>query len=66
MATSVSKTEFRNAMARVCALIEARLVGTHNVFIGVVVDIRCRRDGHALLYFDRNYVRGAHDEPSVP
>lgn len=39
-----------------CRLIEARLVGTHNIFIGEVVDIRCRRDGHALLYFDRNYV----------
>ena len=39
-----------------CRLIEARLVGTHNIFIGEVTDIRCRRDGHALLYFDRNYV----------
>lgn len=39
-----------------CRLTEARLVGTHNIFIGEVVDIRCRRDGHALLYFDRNYV----------
>lgn len=39
-----------------CRLIEARLVGTHNIFSGEVVDIRCRRDGHALLYFDRNYV----------
>jgi flavin reductase len=39
-----------------CRLIEARLVGTHNIFIGEVIDIRCRRDGHALLYFDRNYV----------
>jgi flavin reductase len=39
-----------------CRLTDARLVGTHNIFIGEVVDIRCRRDGHALLYFDRNYV----------
>ncbi|MCY1666630.1 flavin reductase [Rhizobium sp. SL86] len=39
-----------------CRLIEARLVGTHNIFIGEVIDIRCRRDGHALIYFDRNYV----------
>lgn len=39
-----------------CRLVEARLVGTHNIFIGEVVDIRSRKDGHALLYFDRNYV----------
>ena len=39
-----------------CKLTEARLVGTHNLLIGEVVDIRSRRDGHALLYFDRNYV----------
>jgi flavin reductase len=39
-----------------CRLTEARLVGTHNILIGEVVDIRSRRDGHALLYFDRNYV----------
>ncbi|TCU19957.1 flavin reductase [Rhizobium sullae] len=39
-----------------CNLIEARLVGTHNILIGEVVEIRSRRDGHALLYFDRNYV----------
>ncbi|PSJ65146.1 flavin reductase [Kumtagia ephedrae] len=39
-----------------CRLAEARPVGTHNIFIGEVVGIRSRRDGHALLYFDRNYV----------
>lgn len=39
-----------------CRLTEARLVGTHNIFIGEVIDIRARKDGHALLYFDRNYV----------
>jgi flavin reductase len=39
-----------------CRLVEARLVGTHNIFIGEVVDIRSRKDGHALIYFDRNYV----------
>lgn len=39
-----------------CRLMEARLVGTHNIFIGEVIDIRSRKDGHALLYFDRNYV----------
>lgn len=39
-----------------CRLSEARLVGTHNILIGEVMDIRSRRDGHALLYFDRNYV----------
>ncbi|MGO4568512.1 flavin reductase [Rhizobium sp. 2YAF20] len=39
-----------------CRLTEARLVGTHHIFIGEVIDIRSRKDGHALLYFDRNYV----------
>lgn len=39
-----------------CRLTEAKLVGTHNILIGEVMDIRCRHDGHALLYFDRNYV----------
>lgn len=39
-----------------CRLAEARLVGTHNILIGEVVEIRSRKDGHALLYFDRNYV----------
>ncbi|MDK4740525.1 flavin reductase [Rhizobium sp. CNPSo 3464] len=39
-----------------CRLVESRLIGTHNIFIGEVVDIRSRKDGHALLYFDRNYV----------
>lgn len=39
-----------------CRLVETRPVGTHNIFIGEVVEIRSRRDGHALLYFDRGYV----------
>lgn len=39
-----------------CRLADARLVGTHNVLIGEVVGVRSRQDGHALLYFDRNYV----------
>lgn len=39
-----------------CYLKEARLVGTHNVMMGEVMEIRARRDGHALLYFDRNFV----------
>lgn len=39
-----------------CRLSEARLVGTHHIFIGRVTDIRSRQDGDALLYFDRTYV----------
>ncbi|WP_011581789.1 MULTISPECIES: flavin reductase [Chelativorans] len=39
-----------------CQLIDARPVGTHNIFMGQVVEIRTRKDGHALLYFDRNFV----------
>jgi flavin reductase len=40
-----------------CRLVEAKLVGTHNIFIGQVIGIRSRPDGEALLYFDRSYVR---------
>jgi flavin reductase len=39
-----------------CRLVEARLVGTHHIFIGQVMGIRSRVDGNALLYFDRNYI----------
>lgn len=39
-----------------CRLIEARVVGTHHIFLGQVVGIRSRPDGNALLYFDRNYI----------
>ncbi|ARQ14428.1 FMN reductase (NADH) 2 (plasmid) [Rhizobium etli] len=39
-----------------CRLTEARLVGTHHIFIGQVIGIRSRTDGNALLYFDRNYI----------
>lgn len=39
-----------------CRLAEARMVGTHHIFLGRVTDIRARPDGNALLYFDRNYV----------
>lgn len=39
-----------------CYLKEARLVGTHNIMIGEVMEIRARRDGQALLYFDRSFV----------
>jgi len=39
-----------------CRLTEARLVGTHHIFIGQVIGIRARADGNALLYFDRNYI----------
>ena len=38
-----------------CHLIDRHLVGSHHIFIGEVVDIRSRKDGHALLYFDRGY-----------
>ncbi|MBX9457989.1 MAG: flavin reductase [Rhizobium sp.] len=39
-----------------CRLSEARLVGTHHIFIGQVMGIRSRVDGNALLYFNRSYV----------
>ena len=40
-----------------CRLIDRHLVGSHHIFIGEVMDIRSRRDGQALLYFDRGYVQ---------
>ena len=39
-----------------CRLAEARLVGTHHIFIGQVQGIRSRADGNALLYFDRSFI----------
>lgn len=39
-----------------CHLQEARLIGTHNILIGEVREIRSRPDGNALLYFDRSFV----------
>jgi flavin reductase len=39
-----------------CEIADIHAVGTHNVMIGLVTDIRQRRDGSALLYFDRHYV----------
>jgi flavin reductase len=39
-----------------CRVSDVRPVGTHNIFIADVIDIRSRSDGHALLYFDRSYV----------
>lgn len=40
-----------------CLLDDVRQVGTHHVFIGRVESLRSRTDGHALAYFDRNYVQ---------
>lgn len=39
-----------------CTIVDSHRVGTHNVMIGAVQEIRQRVDGSALLYFDRNYV----------
>jgi flavin reductase len=39
-----------------CELEDVKRVGTHNILIGKVIDIRQRADGNALLYFDRHYV----------
>jgi flavin reductase len=39
-----------------CHLTEARLIGTHNILIGAVTEIRARQDGNALLYFDRSFL----------
>jgi flavin reductase len=39
-----------------CRIVDVQKVGTHNILIGEVEDIRQRPDGSALLYFDRHYV----------
>lgn len=39
-----------------CAITAMHRVGTHYVMIGQVTEIRQRKDGNPLLYFDRNYV----------
>ncbi|MEO8683412.1 MAG: flavin reductase [Devosia sp.] len=39
-----------------CELVDLHRVGTHNVLIGHVKELRIRGDGNALLYFDRSYV----------
>ena len=39
-----------------CEVIDIHRIGTHNVMVGQVFDIRQRLDGSALLYFDRHYV----------
>ena len=39
-----------------CRLADSHRVGTHNILIGEITEIRNRADGHALLYFDRNFV----------
>jgi flavin reductase len=39
-----------------CEIIDMHRVGTHNVMIGQVTEIKQRADGNALLYFDRHYV----------
>jgi flavin reductase len=46
-----------------CHLKEARLIGTHNILIGEVTEIRSRPGGNALLYFDRSFVNVS--SPSV-
>ncbi len=47
----------RNAIVSfACEISAIQRVGTHNILIGTVIDLRQRPDGHALLYFDRHYV----------
>jgi flavin reductase len=40
-----------------CEISDIHRIGTHNVMIGEVKELRQRSDGNALLYFDRNYVQ---------
>jgi flavin reductase len=39
-----------------CEIVDVNRVGTHDIIVGRVIDIRQRPDGNALLYFDRHYV----------
>ncbi|MBU2983695.1 flavin reductase [Lentibacter algarum] len=40
-----------------CEIAEVQTVGTHNIFIGHIVDQRLREAGKSLLYFDRSFGR---------
>lgn len=40
-----------------CEMNDVHRIGTHNVMIGQVVDIRHGSPAHALLYVDRDYVQ---------
>ncbi|MDE2444562.1 MAG: flavin reductase [Alphaproteobacteria bacterium] len=52
-----SQPALRDAIVSIaCQVIDIHRVGTHNVMVGQVFDIRQRLDGSALLYFDRHYV----------
>jgi flavin reductase len=39
-----------------CEIVDIHRVGTHNILMGRVIDLRQRHDGDALLYFDRQYL----------
>lgn len=39
-----------------CETSDVHRVGTHNVMVGRVTDLRLRDDGNALLYMDRTYL----------
>ena len=50
----------RNAIVSFgCEIVASHAVGTHNIMIGEVKELRQRVDGNALLYFDRNYVQAS-------
>ena len=40
-----------------CEIEDVHIVGTHNVMIGRVIDVRHGSGGSALLYVDRNYTQ---------
>lgn len=40
-----------------CEIEERKMVGTHNIFIGTIVDQSLRGSGKSLLYFDRSFGR---------
>lgn len=42
----------RNCRSESCGA-NTWFVGTHNIFIAEIVEISTRKDGYALLYFDR-------------
>lgn len=38
-----------------CEIVDRKMVGTHNIIIGRIVDQRIRSAGKSLLYFDRSF-----------
>ncbi|WP_352972607.1 flavin reductase family protein [Mesorhizobium sp. M1406] len=58
---ALTDADLRHAGAAIvnfdCEIETVHVVGTHNVMIGRVIDVRHGSGGSALLYVDRNYTQ---------